>query len=445
MSTEPAIETPFYFQGNFAPVSEEVTATDLSVEGAIPRDLGGFFVRNGPNPRPGEAPEHWFLGDGMLHGVELRDGKATWYRNRWVRTKQFEGEGQYVDEQGNVDFTFGPANTHIVRHAGCMLALVEAGYPTEVTAELETVGIHDFDGKLTTPMTAHPKFDSATGEMIFFGYGFFPPYLTYHVVDPDGALVRSEEITVKGPTMIHDFGVTSDHVVWMDLPVVFDLEMAMRSEMPYRWDASYGARLGVMPRSGSDADVRWFEIEPCYVFHPVNAYDDGPRVVMDVVRYPDLWKSGGNDFPAASLWRWTIDPTGGSVSEEQIDDQPIEFPRFDERLAGLGYRYGYALQTESSVAGGARGVLRYDLRSGAVGRYEMGRGRAAGEAVFVPAGGGSGEDEGWLMTYVYDAARDGSDFVILDASDPGAAPVATVSLPQRVPFGFHGSWIPDPR
>jgi carotenoid cleavage dioxygenase-like enzyme len=445
MRTEPATETPFYLQGNFAPVTDELTATELPVEGAIPAELAGRFVRNGPNPRPGEEPDHWFLGDGMLHGVELRDGSANWYRNRWVRTKQFQGEGQYVDEQGNVDFSFGPANTHIVRHADRMLALVEAGFPTEVTAELDTVSIYDFNGKLTTAMTAHPKFDPATGEMVFFGYGFFPPYLTYHVVDAAGTLVRSEEISVKGPTMIHDFGVTAHNVVWMDLPVVFDLNMAMSNEMPYRWDETYAARVGVMPRSGGDPDVRWFEIEPCYVFHPVNAYDDDGRVVMDVVRYPNLWKGGGNDFPAASLWRWTIDPAAGSVAEEQVDDQPIEFPRLDERRAGLPYRYGYAVETYTGVSRGSRGILRYDLRSGSVDRYDLGPGREPGEPVFVPSGDGLGEDEGWLMTYVYDAARDGSDFVILDASDTDAAPVATVSIPQRVPFGFHGSWFSDLR
>ncbi|MGH7358581.1 MAG: carotenoid oxygenase family protein [Candidatus Rokuibacteriota bacterium] len=428
-------------QGNYAPVTEEVTATDLDVEGAIPPELAGRFLRNGPNPRPGEARPHWFLGDGMIHGVELRDGKADWFRNRWVRTKQFRSEGQFVDDQGNVDLTYGPANTHIIGHAGRLLALVESSFPTEVTAELDTVGTFDFDGTLTTAMTAHPKIDPETGEMVFFGYGFFPPYLTYHVVDASGSLVRSETITVKGPTMIHDFGVSAKHVVWMDMPVVFDLALAMSGGMPYRWDETYGARLGVMPRSGGDPEVRWIEIDPCYVFHPMNAYDDEGRVVMDVVRYPDLWKKGGNDFPASTLWRWTVDADAGTATEAQIDDRPIEFPRLDERRAGLPYRYGYALETITTLTGGSQGVLRYDLETGATDRYEVGPGRGAAEPVFVPAGDGSAEDEGWIMTYVYDAGREASDFVILDASDPGAVPVATVPLPQRVPVGFHGSWI----
>ena len=227
----------------------------MSVVGTIPPDLNGRFVRNGPNPASGTSP-HWFLGDGMLHGVQLRDGRADWYRNRLVRTKSLSGEGTYVDDQGHVDFTVGPANTHIVRHAGRMLALVESGFPYEVTATLDTVGCYDFDGRLTTPMTAHPKLDPVSGELHFFGYSFVPPFLTYHVADRDGTLVRSEAISVPGPTMIHDFNLTERHVVFMDLPVVFDLDLAVQGTMPYRWDDDYGARLGVMPRGGTDADVQ---------------------------------------------------------------------------------------------------------------------------------------------------------------------------------------------
>ena len=269
---------------------------------------------------------HWFLGDGMLHGVELRDGQARWYRNRYVRTKQLSGEGTYVDDQGRVDFTVGPANTHVIGHAGHILALVESGFPYEVTPELDTVGCFDFDGRLRTAMTAHPKTDPRSGELHFFGYGFAPPYLTYHVADAAGTLVRSEEISVPGPTMMHDFNLTERHVVFMDLPVVFDLDLAIQGTMPYHWDDGYGARLGVLPRGGTDADVRWYEIDPCYVFHPMNAYDDDGSITLDVVRYARLWDRTPDETGAAHLTRWTLDLEAGAVKEEQLDDRATEFP-----------------------------------------------------------------------------------------------------------------------
>ncbi len=441
MATPAATDLPFFLTGNYAPVAAEVDATDLPVTGTIPVELAGQFVRNGPNPSTGSSA-HWFLGDGMLHGVDLRDGKARRYRNRYVRTRQLSGEGTFVDENGRVDRTVGPANTHVVGHAGRILALVESGFPYEVTAGLDTVGPFDFDGRLTTAMTAHPKLDPTTGELHFFGYGFTPPYLTYHVADAAGTLVHSEEISVPAPTMMHDFNLTEQHVVFMDLPVVFDLDLAVQGTFPFRWDDQAGARLGILPRRGRDTDVRWLDIEPCYVFHPLNAYDDDGRLVVDVMRYPRLWARSQDEFDPAYPTRWTLDPGVGTVKEEQLDDRAVEFPRVDPRRVGRRHRFGYALETVDGIGGAHMKLVKYDLDRGGAVEHDFGAGREPGEPVFVPRHADADEDDGWVMTYVYDAARDTSDFVILAAPDFGAPPVATVPLPQRVPFGFHGSWIP---
>ena len=446
MSTIEAAEShPFHLRGNYAPVTDEVSAERLVVEGAIPPELNGRYLRNGPNPTSGTSP-HWFFGDGMIHGVEVGGGEARWYRNRWVRTRSFTEGAELRDGTGRVDRTVGVANTHVVCHAGRIFALVESSFPTELTKELDTVGPYDFGGKLTTAMTAHPKLCPVTGEMHFFGYDYFTPFLTYHRADAAGNLVQSEVIDVPGPTMIHDFAITEHNVVFMDLPVVFDLNRAMQGTMPYAWSDDYGARLGVMPRGGRGADVRWYDIEPCYVFHPLNAFDDaggqeGGQVVVDVARYPELWRGGSSTFQRASLHRWTIDPSSGKVIEEALDDRPIEFPRVDERKVGLAHRYGYAVHTKPDEMG-MTDLIKYDLLTGESTAHDFGPGRVPGEGVLAPVDGGV-EDDGYVLTYVYDEARDGSDLVILDASRFAGPPVASVQLPQRVPFGFHGSWVPD--
>jgi carotenoid cleavage dioxygenase-like enzyme len=436
---------PFHLRGNYAPVRNETTAFALPVQGAVPRALAGRYVRNGPNPKTGQSA-HWFLGDGMLHGVELRDGGATWYRNRWVRTRQFIEHAPEFRPDAGWDLTVGLANTHVVAHAGRILALVETSFPTEVTPDLETVGCFDFGGRLTTGMTAHPKICPRTGELHFFGYSFAPPFLTYHRADAAGRLVQSEVIDVPGPTMVHDFAITDRHVVFMDLPLVFDLELAMGGGLPYRWSDEYGARLGLMPRGGASADVRWFPVAPCYVFHPLNAHEDGSDgVVVDVVRYAELWRAGWAAPSPARLHRWRVDLSGGGrVSEQPLDDRPIEFPRCDERRQGLPHRYGYAVYTARGLDDSVgTSLIKYDLRDGRSTVHDFGPGRVPSEPVFVPASPDAAEDEGWVMAYVYDAGRDGSDLVLLDAADFGSRPVATVSLPQRVPFGFHGNWFPD--
>ena len=440
-TAEDVEKKPFYLKGNFAPVSEEVTAFDLTVRGALPDEIHGSFLRNGPNPKPGVEPGHWFFGDGMIHGIALEAGKARWYRNRWVRTRSFLEDVPPISPEGIRDITNGTANTHVVGHAGRIFALVESSLPTELTSELETVGPYDFGGRLETAMTAHPKICPRTGELHFFGYHWFEPFLVYHRADARGVLVQSETIEVPGPTMMHDFAITDSHVVFMDLPIVFDPERALQGTMPYRWSDDYGARLGVMPRGGTNADLRWYEIEPCYVFHPFNAWSEGGRIVIDVARYETLWRESSGTFESARAHRWTIDTAAGRVIETPLDDRAIEFPRVDERRTGSRHRYGYAAHSGSSVESEQTALVRYDLDTGKCDVHEFGPGRHPCEGVFIPAKGGA-EDEGWIATFVYDAARDTSDFVLLDPSRFGSRPQAVMELPQRVPMGFHGSWVP---
>jgi len=438
------VELPFHLRGNYAPVPSEVTAFDLPVQGAIPRELSGLYLRNGPNPKSGSSP-HWFVGDGMIHGVRIENGRAAWYRNRWVRTKALANpEASFVGEDGSVDRTLVVANTNVIGHAGRIYALVENGFPTELSRELETLGVRDFGGKLQSAFTAHPKPCPKTGELHFFGYGFLPPFLVYHVLDARGELVRSLEIPVRGPTMMHDFAITERHVLFLDLPVVFDMEQALSGAggMPYHWSDDYGARIGVLPRSGDVFDLRWYEIEPCYVFHPWNAFEtaDG-RIVLDVARYPELWRQNAGAFDTASAHRFTLDPKSGNVKEEKLDERAIEFPRIDDRLSGGRHRYGYTVAAVGGVDEGFRGLLKYDFERGTSVEHDFGPGCATGEGVFVATG--RGEDEGYVLSFVYDEATNGSLLSILDARDFAKPPVAVVPLPQRVPFGFHGNWVGD--
>jgi carotenoid cleavage dioxygenase len=442
MASPSPSDLPFHLRGNFAPVHEEVTAFDLAVEGAIPPALRGLYVRNGPNPRKGSSP-HWFAGDGMVHGVRLERGRAAWYRNRWVRTRALEEDARFVDEAGRVDRTIGVSNTHVIGHAGRILALVESSFPMQLGPELQTLGVWDFDGRLTTAMTAHPKRCPGSGELHFFGYHFAPPFLTYHRADAHGRLLQSEEIAVQGPSMIHDFAITDRHLVFMDLPIVFSPELVAEGRFPYRWSDDYGARIGVMPRGGAGAEVRWFEIDPCYVFHPFNAYEKAGCIVLDVARYAELWRDAPESFAPAVPYRFVIDPGSGKVSEKALDDRAVEFPRIDERRLGAPHRFGYAAANRGGVGEAPERIVKYDLETGASEDRALGPGVAPSEFVFVADRDDAGEDEGWLVGFAYDAARDASDLWILDASRLAAPPVARVRLPARVPFGFHGSWLPD--
>ncbi len=439
-------EIPSHLRGNGRPITEERTVTDLKVIGSIPPELDGRYVRNGPNPLSGTSA-HPFFGDGMLHGVRLRDGKAQWYHSRYVQTPFISSPSvDVLDPSVMLDMRSSKANTHVVGHAGRILALEEGHFPYEVDADLNTVGPVDFDGVLTGSFTAHPKICPVTGEMLAFGYSAFEPYLRYLRVAADGRLVQSENITVGGPTMMHDFNITKNFVIFMDLPAVFDMSLAMSGDMPIRWDDNYPSRLGVLPRNGTDDQVTWYDINPCYVFHPMNSYEDGDAIVLDVARFDHIWRESAMDFPPPRLWRWTIDTATGSVREEQIDDRAAEFPRVADSMIGQRHRYGYMMampageQGDPATQSGA--ILKYDRETGSRSEIELGRGHTCGEAVFAPAADAKAEDDGYLMTYVYDADTDASRFVIMDAATMDDTPVASIELP-RVPNGFHGSWIPS--
>lgn len=444
----------FHRRGNYAPVEDEVDLVDLEVVGQLPEDLNGRYLRNGPNPMTGGS-KFWFSGEGMLHEVALRNGRALRYRNRWVRTPWQEGSTQpKFDDAGQANLSLSLANTHVVEIAGRMMALEENSVPYAIGEDLDTLGPVDFDGRLTTAFTAHPKHCPVTGEVHAFGYSGQSPYLTYHVIDADGRLITSEPIDVPGPTMIHDMGLTTNEVILLDLPVV--QQRLTKRQPSFAWSDTYGARLGVLPRHGTNADVRWFEIEPCYIFHVANAWrtetdgGQGNRIVMDAARFPELWRAGSEVFaPPSVLWRYELDLDSGTVREAQLDDRTVEFPRIDDRLVGSPARYGYLA---SYLDRKDAAIVRYDLAdgdgAGTAIEHRFAPGQVPGEPVLVPRNlddnrFGGDETDAWILTVVYDRDTDLSELHVIDAAAPASAAVARVKLGRRVPFGFHGNWFPD--
>lgn len=436
---------PWHLQGNWAPVLDELDTGPLAVRGEIPRELFGDYVRAGMNPRSGRS-DHWFAGNGMLHSVQIEDGQAR-YRNRFVRTPYYEQDMNLMG--GMFDPAASPANTSIIRHAGRWLALEEVHLPWEVDRDLNTVGAHTFGGRLNGPMTAHPRVCPATGELLFFGYRLAQaPHLTYYRADAAGQLVEAEPIDLPNPVMMHDWNITRNHVVFMDLPIVFDLKAAMKGQPPLAFRPEAGARLGVMPRNGAGGRVRWFDIAPCYVFHPMNAYEEGSRIVIHVCRQREAMVGGfeqvyGGDATLGRLWKWTLDLETGAVTEEQVDDAPGDFPRVNDALVGHRARYGYMAGLDGAAATLTLGqaLYKYDLETGARITHDFGAGRHLGEPVFVPRETATGEDDGWVLALRHDDAADESALVILDARAFGDAPVAEIIMPRRVPYGAHGNWM----
>ncbi len=426
-----------FHQGNFAPVAAETTSRQLEVEGHIPAELNGRLLQIGPNPL--EPSDHWFPGEGLLHGLSIRDGRAEWYRSRFMG--DMPGKARIPTPAGANEQRLNSPNTNVMGLGGKVYAIVEAGsLPVEVDDELNPVAYSDFGGTLDAGFTAHPQWDSAA--RIYHALVYEPGSpLRYLIVDAEGHARTVASIDLPHCPMVHDVAVTESSVVVLDLPTTFQ-PGSDATCFPWLWNERQEARIGLLPRSGEVAKLQWFAAPRCFVFHFMNAYDAGDHVIVDVVRHPRMFATELS-FPDEGrpiLVRWTLDRRNGTLQESVLDDRGCEFPRINGAQSGRVYRYGYSAHWNNHAVFGP--AFKHDVERQTTEAHDYGPGCATLEPVFVPRTSASAEDDGWILSYVYEGHRDKSAVVILDAQHFAGEPVATIRLPVRVPFGFHGSWTP---
>ncbi|PAN22125.1 hypothetical protein PAHAL_3G516600 [Panicum hallii] len=486
-----------WLSGNFAPVVDETPpAPDLPVRGHLPECLNGEFVRVGPNPKfVPVAGYHWFDGDGMIHAMRIKDGKAT-YVSRYVKTARLKQEeyfggakfmkigdlkgffGLFMVQMQQLrkkfrvlDFTygFGTANTALIYHHGKLMALSEADRPYVVKVledgDLQTLGLLDYDKRLKHSFTAHPKVDPFTDEMFTFGYSHEPPYCTYRVITKDGAMLDPVPITIPESVMMHDFAITENFSIFMDLPLLFrPKEMVKNGEFIYKFDPTKKARFGILPRYAKDDKlIRWFELPNCFIFHNANAWEEGDEVVLITCRLenPDLDKVNGHQSDKLEnfgneLYEMRFNMKTGAASQKQLSVSAVDFPRVNESYTGRKQRYVYCTILDSIAK--VTGIIKFDLHAepesgkkeleaggNIQGIYDLGPGRFGSEAIFVPKQPGvSGEeDDGYLIFFVHDENTGKSEVNVIDAKTMSADPVAVVELPNRVPYGFHAFFVTE--
>ncbi len=457
-----------FLRGNFAPLRLECDAPDLIIEGELPRDLYGTLLRNGPNPLfPPRDQYHMFSGDGMVHAFHIEDGRVS-YRNRWVRTEKFERErsagralygtfGNPATSDPTVRGTsYNVANTNVIWHGGRLLALEEFSPPFELDAlTLASRGLFDFGGGVSGPFSAHPKIDAQSGALHAFGYGLDgagSKRMAYYHIDAGGVLTRSIEFDAPYACMVHDFIVTERYIVFPIFPLTISPARARTGGPLLAWEPQLPSLLGCMPRTGDAQDIVWVEGEACCVFHPLNAYDDGTTLTADMLRY-----DAGPGFPTADgsapdpakavarLERWRLPLQGNtrSYTMERLDDQAAEYPRLDERFAGLRHRYGFFATTASEQGRAAMfdEIARYDFDLNIKTSFRVPQGDFVSEPIFVPLAADAPQGQGYLLAVVYRGAQARSDLLVLDAEQLSAGPLAIAHLETRVPFGFHGNWM----
>ena len=452
-------------RGNYGPINFEASYSDLVIEGTVPADLCGSLYRIGPNPKFVEGTYHWFFGAGMVHAFHIENGRVD-YLNRWMRTPKFEkevelGRGLNLEininqETGQIESNRrnGVANTHILAHGEYLVALEEGSHPFSVDPKsLSSEGYGLYGDGIKGAMTAHPKIDPLTGELHGFGYmtdHFGSNTMTYHVIDKSGRTLRSDVFEAPYAGMVHDFVITRDYVLFPIFPLTCDMSRIAKFGFPFAFDSSAGAFIGVLERGAPVSEIRWLEAPVCYVYHYLNAWNDGGRVTFDSIDFPMApnFPTADGSLPAhadaqGKLTRWTVDVKTGAIDREQTLDVASEFPRIDDRFAASRHRHGYiaAASKRSKGDGGLfHEITHIDYESGSVKSWDAGCGNAVSEPVFVEKSGGAEEGKGWLLATLFDSQTTTSSLVILDAQAVEDGPIAKAKLDHRIPYGFHGSW-----
>lgn len=467
-SAKPIYPVNKYLEGNYAPVTEERTVelADMTVIGELPADLHGVYARNGPNQRfapPGNY--HRYDGDAMVHAVHFRDGRAT-YRNRWVRTAAFEEEeaagralwGGMLDPR-RADRPDMPlkdtANTDIVLHNGRLVAMwYISGVPYLIDpVSLETIGPAAVTDGPPMKISAHSKTDETDGEFVFFAYGRDEPYMAHGVVGADGRPRGMTPIDLPGPRLPHDMWITHRHSILHDLPLIYDEDAYARGRVKLRFEDKWPTRFGVLPRHGDGAAIRWYEFEPCYLLHTINAWEDGDWLHLVGCRIHPFADAQGQPDPQsivtimgrhrlnARLYRWSINLATGACKEGLIDERwNAEFPTWNNAAMGSAMRHAYCAEVVTDPVIHFPGLIKFDLETGAAEHYSEGPGYTYSEAPFAPATDATAEDQGYVVSFVRNEADDRSEVHILDARNFADGPVCKLILPCRVPEGFHATW-----
>ena len=461
-------------EGGYAPIDQEIIATQFDIIGDAPQDIAGSYVRNGPNQRHQPyGRHHIFDGDGMLHAMRFQNGDLT-YSNRFIRTRGFEAEtkagksiwpGLMDMPNRNLPVAWGSdhylkdvSNTDVVPFNGMLLTtFYQCGEPYIVDVNtLETKGKLDLEKLQISQISAHSRTDLKTGEFIFFGYDVKPPYMTYGVLNPDGSLRHYTEIDLPGARLPHDMAITPNYSILMDLPLFWDPGLLKRDIHKVTFFPELPSRFAVLPRYGDNADAKWFEADPCYIYHVINAWEEGDEIILDACRMrtpePPAERLVGEKYASliawgaidAQYWRWRFNMKTGETKEGPVDDQFTEFPTINQFRQGVKTKRSYHVHIPQGEPLRMGGIIAFDTDSGARDEFLYDKNVYASEPVFAPRENASSDTDGYVMTFVEDMNDNGrTELHIFEPMDIARGPVTRVKIPQRMPMGFHACWAPE--
>ncbi|KAG8657280.1 hypothetical protein MANES_03G058000v8 [Manihot esculenta] len=368
-------------------------------------------------------------------------------------------------------------NVNVFVHSGKLYTTAE-NYPALETDihTLESLDNWDFNGAWKGPFNSHPKVAPGSGELVIMGVDGQKPYYVIGVVSSKTSLkllLHKVDLEFSRSVLSHEIGVTQNYNVIIDHPLLLDLTSIIKGGQLLKYDSKGKSRIGVMPRYGDKNSVKWFEVEPNCTFHLVNCFEDGDEVLVvrgcrastSIIPGPDWgedkfeWFSKGFNFSKSTendadnseengclfhrVHEWRLNMVTGTVDEKSLTgtDFSMDFPFINGEFTGLKHKYGYT-QVIDSLASSTSGP-RFLNPEGKikVEYHKLEENVFCSGATFVSKSGGGEEDDGFIVSYVHDEVSSISQVLIIDAKKFKSQPIATITLPNRVPYGFHGTFI----
>jgi carotenoid cleavage dioxygenase-like enzyme len=452
---------PLFPPGFNSPTRFEADVYDCEVWGEIPSDIEGTFYRMQCDFDYRPPKNEWmtgFNGDGHISRFRFANGSVD-YKGRYVRTARLMTERKarkrlfgvyrnpYTDDPSVHNIDRSAANTHQYWHGGKLFVLKEDSRPWTVDPHtLETLGPWDFHGKYTaTTMSAHPKIDPVTGEMIAYGYeakGILSTDIAVYTVSPKGKITK--EVWLKSPYLgiIHDIAITQKHILIPVIARTTSLERLKSGEPMWEWNGSLPTMVGVLPRDGEAKDVRWYKGPSRNTLHFLNATDRGSKITMELPT-----SSGERDASQIRRWTFDLNSKGDAFQEDVVSTTPGFLPRMDDRFLSLDYQYAYLSSRDASAE--SKGpprmnvLQRLDVHTGEISQCAAEPAHGLQEAMFVPRKNAKGEGDGYVMAIASNYESMTSDLLIADAQKMDHGVIATVKLPFRLRSGTHTNWYPQ--
>ena len=462
-----------YLIGPHEPIREELDSPELECIGDIPKDFSGIYLRNGPNQR--HAPyglHHWFDGDGMIHSAEFKEGKVR-YRNKWIKTKSLSKEseegksiwpGLMDTPDRDLQISWGSdlwlkdnSNTDIAIHAGkAITTFYQCGEAYQLDpVTLNTLGSMDLESQGARLMSAHCMTDENNGDLLFFDYAVKPPYMTYGVINKDSQLVNFTPIELPGARLPHSMAFTPNYSILMDLPMFWDPKLLDKDIHKVSFYPEMQSRFGILDRMASGDTIRWFDAEPCYIYHIINSWEEENEVVLDVCRMSspvpsqEVRQKLSGPYGTMLAWlkldacyhRYRFNLETGETKEERKEDLLSEFPVINNRYGGLPSRYSYHVTLADTDVILFDALVKMDSLTGTSQKFSFPEGCFGSEMQFAPRHNSNAEDDGYLISFVTNMNSMKGEIQIFPAEDLSKGPICRLIVPQQIPPGFHSSFV----